>query len=317
MKESGKAGLQPARNGTTQSGAALPDSTAVILSFDVEEHYRIESAAGLTFAEAERAYYSARVAPATRWILDQLERYHARATFFTVGEVARQNPDLIRAIHRAGHELASHSWDHRRLLVMNPDTLREDVRRTKDALEQLTGAPVVGYRAPTFSLVRDTAWAVDVLAEFGFAYDSSIFPVRHDRYGVPAAPRVPFCLRGSDSALLELPPATLRFLGLNLPVGGGGYFRFLPTFVLQRALVQLGQDGPASTTSLYFHPWEFDAEQIRLPLNAVNRFRTYVGIHRSRPRLVGLLERYRFVRAMDVAEQLVPQLHTLPQFKLA
>jgi polysaccharide deacetylase family protein (PEP-CTERM system associated) len=287
-----------------------------VLSFDVEEHYRIESAAGLAVDLAKRAYYSARVEPVTRWILEQLARQDTRATFFVVGEVARQNAALIRDIHRAGHELGSHSWDHRRLHVMSPETLREDVRRTKDTLEQLTGERVVGYRAPTFSVVRQTAWAIDVLGELGIEYDSSIFPVPHDRYGVPDAPRVPFRVCGAGAQLLELPPATLRCFGFNLPVGGGGYFRFLPTFLLQRALTQLGHEITTNVTTLYFHPWEFDGDQERLPLGPVNRFRTYVGIHRSRPRFVGLLKRYRFIRAADAARQLQPQRHLLPEFSL-
>lgn len=303
-----------ARNGTPPRATSVP--APIVLSFDVEEHFRIESAAGLTFGDTERAYYAVRVEPATRWILDQLERAGTRATFFVVGEIARQNPALVRAIHRGGHELASHSWDHRRLHVMTPAGLHEDVRRTKDTLEQLTGEAVVGYRAPTFSIVRQTAWAVDVLAELGFVYDSSIFPVRHDRYGVPEAPRVPFQLRGHGTELLELPPATLRCLGFNLPVGGGGYFRFLPTFLLQRALTQLCQDDPAAVTTLYFHPWEFDPGQARLPLDRLNRFRTYVGIHRSRPRFVGLLQRYRFTRAVDAARGLQAERHRLPLFTL-
>ncbi len=309
-------GLLAAQHSAPRMPQAAPASAQAILSFDVEEHYRIESAAGLTFAEDDRAYYRGRVELATCWLLDQLERFETRATFFVIGEVARQNPALVRAIHRAGHELASHSWDHRRLHALTPDVFREDVRRTKDTLEQLTGEPVVGYRAPTFSLVRQTAWAVEVLAELGMEYDSSIFPVRHDRYGVPDAPRMPFCLRGAGAGLLELPPATLRCLGFNLPVGGGGYFRLLPTFLLQRALAQLDHGTPTSVTTLYFHPWEFDPGQARLPLGPFNRFRTYVGIHRSRPRFVGLLERYRFVRAVDAARQLLPLRDQLPQFTL-
>ncbi len=315
--DGGMAGPFAAQNGTSHRAGPAPADSAIILSFDVEEHYRIESAAGLNFGEKQRAYYSGRVEPATRWILDQLERFETRATFFIVGEVARQNPDLIRAIHRAGHEVGSHSWDHRRLHVMDPAKLREDVYRTKDTLEQLTGEPVLGYRAPTFSVVPQTAWAVDVLAEMGFLYDSSIFPVRHDRYGVPDAPRVPFQLEGSGTTLLELPPATLRCLGFNLPVGGGGYFRFLPTFLLQSALGQLGQGSATSVTTLYFHPWEFDPGQTRLPLDPFNRFRTYVGIHRSRPRFVGLLQRYPFTRAVDAARRLLDLRAELPRFRLS
>ena len=184
-----------------------------------------------------------------------------RATFFIVGKIAEHNPKLIRDIHDAGHEVASHSWDHRRVHHFTPETFREDLRRSRNALEDLTGEAVVGYRAPTFSITRQTAWALDVLAEEGFLYDSSIYPVRHDRYGVPEAPRTPFRARGVEREMLELPPATLRMMGLVLPMGGGGTFRLFPLFLMKRAIAQVGRiDGPP-TAMLYFHPWEFDEAQ--------------------------------------------------------
>src|SRR5262249_17847607 len=146
-------------------------------------------------------------------------------------------------------------------------SFREDVRKSRDALEQLTGLPILGYRAPTFSIVRETVWALDVLAELGFAYDSSIFPVRHDRYGVPQAPRIPFRARGNNHEILELPPATLRLMGMNIPVGGGGYFRLFPRYFLTTALRQVQRQtqklGTANVGAamIYFHPWEFDRAQ--------------------------------------------------------
>ena len=177
-------------------GRSWGKESQVILSFDVEEHHRIEAAAGLNVDPALKAHYDGRVAPPTYWLLDQLARHDIRATFFVLGPIARRDPGLIRAIHRAGHEVASHGWDHRRVHVMTPASFREDVRRSVDALEQVTGEAVVGYRAPTFSVVRQTSWAIDVLSELGLLYDSSIYPVHHDRYGVPDAPRVPFLVRG-------------------------------------------------------------------------------------------------------------------------
>jgi polysaccharide deacetylase family protein (PEP-CTERM system associated) len=196
----------------------------IVLSFDVEEHFRIEAAAGLTLDPALKAHYSGRVAPSTYWLLDQLDRQEIKATFFVVGCIARSDPALIRSIYRAGHEVASHSWDHRRVHSLNPASFREDVRRSMDAIEQVTGAAVVGYRAPTFSIVRQTAWALDILAELDLLYDSSIYPVRHDRYGMRRAPRAPFLAEGTGGTILELPPATLRLLGINVPMGGWGLF---------------------------------------------------------------------------------------------
>jgi len=214
---------------------------------------------------------------------------------------------LIRAIHAAGHEVASHSWDHRRVHSFTPATFRADVQRSKDALEQVTGEAIVGFRAPTFSIVRPTAWAIDVLAEVGMRYDSSIYPVRHDRYGVPDAPRWPFRAKGQTDTLLELPPLTWRMLGANLAVGGGGYFRLFPLALMHRGIAQTMRQGQPPVAMLYFHPWEFDPEQERLPLSRLSRFRTYVGIHRTRGRLTSLLRTRQFVRARDVAESLNPQ----------
>jgi polysaccharide deacetylase family protein (PEP-CTERM system associated) len=273
----------------------------IILSFDIEEHHRIEAAAGLTCPPALREEYARRMDACTRWLLDELAALDIRATFFVVGQVARSHPDLIRAMHRAGHEVGSHSWEHLRVHRLTPDEFRADVRRSKEAIEDVTGEAVAGYRAPTFSITRETAWAIDVLAELGLRYDSSVYPVRHDRYGVPGAPRAPFRARGRERTLLEVPPATLRLCRVNVPVGGGGYFRLLPLFLMERAFAQVRRRCVPAVTMLYFHPWEFDPDQPRLPLGRVGRFRTYVGTKSSRERLRTLLGRHRFARAVDVA----------------
>jgi polysaccharide deacetylase family protein (PEP-CTERM system associated) len=258
-----------------------------------------------------------RVEPTTYWILDLMERSRQKGTFFVVGEIARQYPSLVRAIHRAGHEVASHSWEHRRVHTLSAAEFREDTRKSKEVLEQVTGEAILGYRAPTFSVVRQTAWALDVLAELGFLYDSSIFPVYHDRYGVPDAPRSPFLAVGERLDILEFPPATLRVGGFNLPIGGGGYFRLFPLAMLLQGLRQMRRHCRPSAGMLYFHPWEFDPDQPRLPLRGVGRFRTYVGIGRSRARLATLLGHYRFGRAVDVARRLDTRRQTLPRYRLA
>lgn len=287
-----------------------------ILSFDVEEHHRIEAAAGLPIDPNLQAHYGERMVVSTRWLLEQLDRFDIKSTFFIVGEIARHHPALVRAIAAAGHEVASHGWDHRRVHRFTPDTFRADIRQSKNALEQVTGQPVVGYRAPTFSIVAQTAWAIDVLAEEDMVYDSSVYPVRHDRYGVPDAPRFPFLARGRTHTLLEIPPATLRWAGCNLPIGGGGYFRLLPLLFLEHGLRQVNLDGWPAVAMLYFHPWEFDPDQLRLPLGRLSRFRTYVGINRSQKRLQSLLARYDFTRAIDVAKRLDQKRHLLPAFDL-
>lgn len=295
----------------------VADTPQVILSFDVEEHHRIEAAAGRPIASELRAHCTARLEPATGWLLDQLEQRDIRATFFIVGDIARHKPELIRAIHGGGHEIASHGWDHRRVLTMTPAEFRTDVRQSKDALEQVTGQEVVGYRAPTFSITQTTPWALDVLAEEGMAYDSSIYPVRHDRYGVAAAPRAPFLAAGEENTILELPPATLRIFGMRMPMGGGGYFRLFPLLFTEWALRQTARACSPAVAMLYFHPWEFDLQQMRLPLNRLSRFRTYVGLRRSQGRLLSLLGGRRFVRAVDAAMRLRSQREQLPLFRVA
>jgi polysaccharide deacetylase family protein (PEP-CTERM system associated) len=249
----------------------------------------------------------------TRWLLDCLAERDIRASFYVVGEIARDRPALIKAMHRAGHEVGSHSWDHRRIHVHTPASFREDVRTSKDAIEQVTGAAVAGYRAPTFSVVAQTAWALDELAELGLRYDSSIYPVRHDRYGVPDAPRSPFYAVGERHALLELPPLTLRLPGANLPVGGGGYFRLFPLAVMEHALRQTARQCRPAVAMLYFHPWEFDPGQECLPLGPLSRWRTYVGVGRSRGRLQTLLAGRSFSRAVDVAVELERSPAALPR----
>jgi polysaccharide deacetylase family protein (PEP-CTERM system associated) len=297
--------------------AATAAPPRVILSFDVEEHYRIEAAVGLNCAAESRAAYAERMEETTRWLVDRLGEQAVAATFFLVGEIARDRPGLVKAIHRAGHEIGSHSWDHRRIHAHTPASFREDVRTSKDALEQVIGGPVFGYRAPTFSVVPQTAWALDELADSGLRYDSSIYPVRHDRYGIPNAPRAPFLAVGERRELLELPPMTLRLLGANLPAGGGGYFRLFPLAVMERAIGQTKRVCQPAVAMLYFHPWEFDPGQEQLPLKALSRWRTYVGIRRSRSRFATLVARHAFSRAVDVVDELMRSPADLPRFAVS
>ncbi len=309
--------LAPLHGVAVSNGSQQGLAPQTVLTFDVEEHWRIEAAAGLVHGPERKSYYAARVGPAVRWLLDELARCGTRATFFILGELARQQPALVRMVHGAGHEVASHGWDHQRLHRLTPEQFREDLRRSKDALEHATGATVAGYRAPTFSVARGTAWALDVLVEEGFAYDSSIYPVWHDRYGVPGAPLSPFCASGRQHSILEMPPATLSLAGLRVPVGGGGYFRLLPLFLMEWAASQARRRSATPVTVLYFHPWEFDPEQDRLPLRPLGRWRTYAGLHSTRARFTNLVARHRFTRAIDVARLLTAQPQQLPAFALA
>jgi polysaccharide deacetylase family protein (PEP-CTERM system associated) len=301
---------------STLGGPGVPEGR-VVLSFDIEEHFRIEAAAGLEIAPSLKAAYGERLLSSTDWILQELERRQIRATFFILGHLARDRPGLVRSIHDAGHEVASHGWGHERLHRLTPSTFLEDVRQSKEALEDVTGREVLGYRAPTFSIVRWTAWAIDVLAELGFLYDSSIYPVRHDRYGVPEAPRSPYLVQGRTREILEIPPLTWRLPGVNLPAAGGGYFRMFPPFVMEQAIRQALRSGSRASAMLYFHPWEFDPDQPRLPLAPLSRFRTYVGIKTSRSRLRSLLDRHQWTHAASEARRLDHERSSLPRFRLA
>lgn len=288
-----------------------------IASIDVEEHYRIEAAVGLEIGPDQKAEYGRRMESATRRLLDQFAEAGAKGTFYIVGEISRSHPQLVKDIAAAGHEIGSHSWDHRMVSRFTPEAFREDLRKSKDALEQAAGAPVVGFRAPTFSVSRRTPWAIDALVDCGFEYDSSIFPVRHDRYGIPDAPRGPFLAKGESREILELPPLTYRIAGANLPVAGGGYFRLFPLAVMLAGIRQCARtESPAAAAMLYFHPWEFDPEQPRLPLGRLSRWRSYVGMGKSERRLATVLKSFAFTRAIDAVRAIRESGVELPRFSL-
>ncbi len=258
--------------GMNPSDPSLP---VACVSVDVEEYYHIE-AAHRNLRKSEWEQWPSRVSGSVDKLLELFDQRSVRATFFTLGHVAKRTPEVVRAIAKAGHEIASHGFHHDRLHRLNAGSFRIDLLDSKRLLEDLSGQAVVGYRAPTFSLVPHTAWAVDVLADAGFEYDSSIFPVRHPAYGVPAGPDRPYWVRGpAGGRMLEIPPLTYRYLGRNFPVAGGGYFRLLPLTLMKLGLSQAArQHRPAV---LYFHPWEFDPGFPKLPLSFTGRLRTYTG----------------------------------------
>ncbi len=252
------------------------------------------------------------VAPATEWprlpsrlrqpaaaLLELLAERATRATFFVLGDAAAREPELIREIAAAGHEIACHGWSHELIYRQTPAAFAEETHRAKALLEDLSGRPVEGYRASTFSITGRSLWALDLLAAEGFRYDSSIAPVRHDRYGIPGAPRTPHW-RTVDGGrrIAEFPISFGRLLGLRLPVGGG-FFRLLPLSWTQRALgLYEGRGEPAG---IYLHPWEFDPEQPRpAGLPALRRFRHYVGLGSAMGKLRSLLERVPFTAMVDV-----------------
>ena len=239
-------------------------------------------------------HWPSRVVQNTHKMLDLFERHGAKGTFFFLGWVANRFPNLVRDVQAKGHELACHSHWHRRVCSLSPSEFREDARISKDAIEQAAGVPVYGYRAPSWSINKQSLWALDILAEEGFRYDSSIYPIRHDLYGIPDAPRFAYihqCRNGAE--LTEIPPPTVRIAGFNFPGAGGGYFRLFPFFYTQwvfRVFEQQCQE-PVVT---YFHPWEIDPEQPRISAKLKSRLRHYTNLGITEKRLVLLLQRHLF-----------------------
>lgn len=290
-----------------------PDRPApAVLSFDVEEYFQAEAAA----AAVPRSRWPAipsRLGPPLEQLLDMLRSHGRRATFFVLGCVARSQGPWIRRIAEAGHEIASHGMDHRMLTTLSMEQFRADLADSRKLLQDLSGQAVAGYRAPTFSMVRRTAWALDVLAEAGVEYDSSVFPIRHDRYGVPGAPDRPhWALGPGGGRVLELPPLTARVLGINLPMAGGGYLRLVPIAMVGWALRRAQAQGRLGM--LYLHPWELDPGQPVLPMPLLSRLRHRVNLHKTARKLHWLLDRFDFIPAIDAVRGLDDRT-SLPEFR--
>jgi polysaccharide deacetylase family protein (PEP-CTERM system associated) len=315
------------------------------LTIDVEDYFQVSGFEDVV-PRASWGNFESRVERETDRLLEILDDYQVSATFFMLGWTAERHPALVRRIQAAGHELACHSYAHRLVYECTREEFRADTHRAKGLVEDLAGAAVIGYRAPSFSITRKSLWALEVLAEEGFLYDSSIFPILRDRYGIPTAPRFPFrvpvngrrCsgieslesvellsedragrnskfeIRNSklsevmpaetglnnsitqqlDNSIVEFPPSTLRLLGLNLPIGGGGYLRMFPQWAFHRAINQI-VDREEKAAILYIHPWELDPTQPRFRNGSrLSRFRQYVNLKETEPRLRALLNRWRF-----------------------
>ena len=271
------------------------------LSIDVEDWFQVSAFA----PHIDRAQWDGlpcRVERNVDLLLDLLDRHRARATFFTLGWIAERHPAVVRRIVAQGHELASHGYGHQRASDQTPEAFAADLTLAREVLEQTGGVAVTGYRAPSFSVGTANPWAHQVMRDTGHRYSSSVFPVSHDHYGVPDAPR--FAHR-TASGLWELPPATVRLRGRNFPVGGGGWFRLMPyalsAWGIRRVNVVDRQPAVA-----YFHPWEFDPDQPRVPQASVkSRFRHYLNLSRTQPRLARLLTEFRWDRIdATFAEQL-------------
>lgn len=261
------------------------------ISFDVEEFFHVANLRG-HFSRDDWEDAPSRIDVGMNTVFDVLDRTRTKATFFFLGWVAERRPDLVQRCLEGGHEVASHGYEHLFLNDLGPDRLQRDLERTEEALVAAGAPRPRGFRASTFTLTRETWWAFDILVERGYAYDSSVHPVRHPVYGIPDFEPGISRVQVDAGEIVEFPVSTLQAMGRNWPMGGGGYFRLLPGAVTRAAVGSLVRGGrPAS---IYLHPWEFDPEQPRYPAPWFKRFRHYLNLDRTAGRLEALLSSYRF-----------------------
>jgi len=264
-----------------------------IMSVDVEDYFMVEAFAR-SVARSSWPEWSSRVVANTHRVLDLFDQYQVKGTFFFLGWVADKFPRLVRDVHARGHELACHSYWHRTVYSLTPEEFRRDTRAAVRAIENAAGVKVRGYRAPSWSITRDCMWALDILAEEGFSYDSSIYPIFHDLYGVPGGERFPHELKCKNGrALKEYPPATVRLFGQNLPGAGGGYLRILPMAYTRWVFRKFEQEY-GERVVVYIHPWELDPQQPRVKEKIKSRLRHYTNISGMEKRLENLLQRHDF-----------------------
>jgi polysaccharide deacetylase family protein (PEP-CTERM system associated) len=269
------------------------------LSFDIEEHFQV-SAFDSPMRRRHWEQFESRVVRNTHKVLELLAMHDARATFFILGWVAERHPDLVRDLARDGHEIASHGYAHEMIMNQTPEQFREDVRKAKVILEDIIGKPVLGYRAPSFTITPETAWTLRVLVEEGYLYDSSIVPIFHDRYGFPGSDPRPHRLATTAGSLWEVPPSTASVFGLRLPAAGGGYLRVYP-FAFFRWLLKRAE-AQGHPLVLYCHPWELDPEQPRMNGSWVSQFRHYINLHKTKDRLTMLLAEFAFAPIREGVE---------------
>lgn len=263
------------------------------LTVDVEDYFHVTAFAGV-IPVADWDCYPRRVERNTARLLDLLAAHGIQATFFVLGWVAEKFPALVQRIYRTGHNIGCHSYSHQLICRGSIEDFRCDVRRAKDCLENLLGCPVKSYRAPSYSITSKTLWALEILGEEGFEYDSSIFPVLHDTYGIPGTPRFPYLkILNNGQKIKEFPPSTLRLFGVNLPVAGGGYLRLLPYGLTSWAIRRINEveNQPAM---VYLHPWEIDPDQPRISASWFSRFRHYQNLDSTETKITRLLREFSF-----------------------
>lgn len=262
------------------------------LTVDLEDYYHV-SAFRDSLAQDQWDSQESRIERNTDLLLDLFDKAGCKATFFTLGWVAKQHPHVVRRIAERGHEIACHSLRHRIVYEMSPEEFREDTLRAKELLEDVSGSPVRGYRAPSFSITQNSLWALTILAELGFAYDSSIFPVEHLNYGIPNASRSPFRVETPAGSIVEFPMTTLEFAGHRSPFGGGAYLRFLPYWYTRWGIRYLNarENRPVC---VYLHPWELDPEQPRIAGSLTSRLRHHLGLRSTAAKFQNLIRDFEF-----------------------
>jgi len=303
-----------------------------ILTIDVEDYFQVENFKGvIDFSDWEG--YELRVVKNTEKILKILAEKNVKATFFVLGWVAEKFPELVRRIYEAGHEVASHGYMHELIYNQTQDEFRADLRKAKMILENITGEPILGYRAPSYSITRKSEWALDILMEEGYKYDSSLFPIHHDRGGFVNAPRFPFKMhkghlvhgkegiasspsgrlryaplsstapRNDGNEMWEFPLSTVKIFGQNIPFSGGGYFRLLPYLFIKKSIEKINKEGQPAV--IYIHPWELDPEQPRIKAEYMSRFRHYVNIDKTERKLIKLLNDFEFTSIRSYLETVI------------
>ncbi len=282
-----------------------------VISFDIEDWFHPEVFEGRFPMETWDSLES-RVERNTEIILTFLQKKKIKATFFFLGWVAEKFPRLVKNVAEEGHEIASHGFSHTMITKLTPEEFRQELKHSLTILRETSNQPVVGFRAPTFSVVKETLWAIPIMFEEGIRYDSSIFPIHHDRYGIPDAPREPFVIyQENHERLIEFPMTTVKLMGFNFPFGGGGYFRLYPFWLSKTLMKQCVREG--RPIIFYAHPWEFDTQLPKVSLNFISKYRHYTGIKKFIERLHIVTDMFPFTTFRDAGLEKLIKDNSVPE----